>query len=46
MRELDAVGLQRGGVDDVVAAEAVERQPVVGLLLEEDVDRGRAGRTR
>ena len=25
---------------DVVAAQAVERQPVVGLLLEEDVDRG------
>ena len=39
-RELDAVGLQRRGVDGVVAARAVERQPVVGLLLEEDVDRG------
>ena len=34
-RELDAVGFQRGGVDDVVAAQRVERQPVVGLLLEE-----------
>ncbi len=31
-RELDGVGCQRGGVDDVVAAQGVERQPVVGLL--------------
>jgi hypothetical protein len=37
-RELDAVGLEAGRVDDVVAAQAVERQPVVGLFLEEDVD--------
>ena len=39
-RQLDAVGLERRRVDDVVAAQGVERQPVVGLLLEEDVDRG------
>ena len=39
-RELDAVGFQRRGVHDVVAAQRVEGQPVVGLLLEEDVDRG------
>ncbi len=35
-RQLDAVGSQRGGVDGVVAAKGVERQPVVGLLLVED----------
>ena len=28
------------GVDHVVAAEPVEDEPVVGRLLEEDVDRG------
>ena len=28
------------GVDDVIAAQGVERQPVIGQLLEEDVDRG------
>ena len=39
IRQLDRVGLERAGVDAVVAAEAVERQPVVRLLLEEDVDR-------
>ena len=33
------IGLERGRVDDVVAAERVQRQPVVRLLLEEDVDR-------
>ena len=40
-RELDAVGLAATlALIDVVAAQAVERQAVVGLLLEEDVDRG------
>ena len=43
-RQLDAVGLEAAGVDHVVAALAVERQPVVGLLLEEDVDRRAGGR--
>ena len=34
-----AVGLQRRRVDHVVAAKAVDRQPIVRLLLEEDVHR-------
>ena len=36
--QLDAVGLEAGGVDHVVAAEAVDDEPVVGLLLVEDAD--------
>ena len=44
LRELDPVGFQGGGVDDVIAAEAVERQAVVGLLLEGDVHRRRRAR--
>ena len=39
-RQLDAVGLQARGVDHVVAALPVQGQPVVGLLLKEDVDVG------
>ena len=39
-RELDAVGLEAGRVDDVVAAEPVEDEPVVGRFGEEDVHRG------
>ena len=38
-RQLDAVGFERAGVDDVVAPEAVQRQAVVGLLRGEDVHR-------
>src|SRR5262245_6122652 len=39
-RELDRVGPQRPGVDDVVPAQAVERQLVQGRVLEEDVHVG------
>ena len=36
-RQLDAVGLQAAGVDDVVAAQPVERQPVVRRPWKNDV---------
>ena len=38
-RQLDSVSLQARGVDDVVAAKPIERQPIVRLLLEEHVHR-------
>ena len=37
---LHGAGLEAAGVDDVVAAEPVEDQPVVGRFGEEDVHRG------
>ena len=39
-RQLDAVGFEARGIDHVVAAKSVQGEPVVGLLLEEDVDAG------